>query len=111
MSVLEKGQVRDRPRDPAPLLWAVTAGCWAAVVALLLTAGVDLADHDVVLEQSTLPVPLRLLAFTGAWTVMLGAMMLPTPVANITSISAQQQPRQFSAWVRPTRQPPDAPPR
>ena len=55
MTVLEKGPVRDHPRDPAPLLWAVTVGCWVAVVALLLTAGVDLADHDVVLEQSTLP--------------------------------------------------------
>ena len=37
----------------------------------------DVADHDVVLEQSTLPVPLRLLAFTGAWTVMLAVVAAP----------------------------------
>ena len=99
MSVLEKGPVRDRPRDPAPPLWPVTAGCWVAVVALLLTAGVDLADHDVVLEQSTLPVPLRLLAFTGAWTVMLGAMMLPTtvPMARMFGAVSARQPRPAAA--------------
>jgi predicted metal-binding membrane protein len=101
MSVLEKRPVRDQPRDPAPLLWAVTAGCWVAVVVLLLTAGVDLADHDTVLEQSTLPVPLRLLAFTGAWTVMLGAMMLPTtvPMARMFVAVSARQPRPGAARV------------
>ena len=48
-----------------------------------------------VLEQSTLPVPLRLLAFTGAWTVMLGAMMLPTtvPMARMFVAVSARQPR------------------
>ena len=34
---------------------------------------------------------------------------LATPAANITSISAQQQPRQKMPWRAPRRKPPPAP--
>lgn len=82
------------PRDPAPLLWAVTGACWFLLVVLLLTSGVDLAGHDDVIERSHLWLPVRLAAFTGAWSVMLGAMMLPTTVPMVrlfVAVSARQQ--------------------
>jgi predicted metal-binding membrane protein len=84
---------RPVPRDPAPALWLVTGTCWAVLVLLLLTSGVNLASHDDVIEKSTLPVALRLLAFTGAWAVMIGAMMLPStiPMARMfVAVTARQ---------------------
>ncbi|MGI8522298.1 MAG: DUF2182 domain-containing protein [Nocardioides sp.] len=71
---------RPVPRDPATALWLATGTCWAVLVLLLVTTGVNLASHDDVLEESALPVWLRLLAFTGAWAVMIGAMMLPSTI-------------------------------
>ena len=71
------------PRDPARAVWLVAGGCWATMVGLLLTSGVNLASHDDVIEHSHLWLPLRLLAFAGAWLVMIGAMMLPSTVPMV----------------------------
>ena len=81
------------PRDPAPAVWFAAAACWLAMAALLVTADIDIADHDVVIEQSQLWLPLRLLAFSGAWLVMVGAMMLPSTVPMVRmfwGVSAHQ---------------------
>lgn len=68
------------PRDPAPVLWLVTATSWALVVGLLLTGTDVVADHDAFFEQASWPWLLRIAAFLAAWVVMLAAMMLPSTV-------------------------------
>lgn len=67
-------------RDPAIALWTVATACWAATLALVLTGGAEAAHHDHVLQHDTLPWVLRIAEFLAVWTVMLGAMMLPTVV-------------------------------
>lgn len=76
---------RTTPRDPAPVLWAVTASAWLLVVALLVTGGTSVANHDAVLENDQWSWALRTSTFLAAWLVMLTAMMLPStvPVARI----------------------------
>ena len=99
MSVADQVQT-ERTRDPALALWLVTGACWLAMVGLLVTADINIANHDVVIEQSHLWLPLRLLAFSGAWLVMIGAMMLPSTVPMV---------RMF--WAVSARQPHPAPAR
>lgn len=72
-------------RDPAPVLWLVTAGSWVVVLLLLVTGADRVASHDVVWEQEQWPWAVRIGAFLGAWVVMLCAMMLATtvPMARI----------------------------
>ncbi|MGN6576989.1 MAG: DUF2182 domain-containing protein [Nocardioides sp.] len=80
------------PRDPAGIIVAITAACWLLTLGLTVVGGVAPADHDVVLEQLTWPWALRLLAFLAIWTVMLGAMMLPTTLTMarmFTAVSAR----------------------
>ncbi len=92
MSIPTLSRVRTAPRDPAAIIVAVTAACWVLTLALTLVGGVAPADHDVVLEQLTWPWALRLLAFLAIWTVMLGAMMLPTTLTMarmFTAVSAR----------------------
>jgi predicted metal-binding membrane protein len=67
-------------RDPARVLWLLTAASWLVVLVLLVTGTDRVASHDVVLEQEQWPWALRIGAFVAAWLVMLGAMMLPTTV-------------------------------
>lgn len=92
MSTPTLDRSRTTPRDPAGIIVAVTAACWALTLGLTLLGGVAPADHDVVLEQLTWPWALRLLAFLAIWTVMLGAMMLPTTLTMarmFTAVSAR----------------------
>jgi predicted metal-binding membrane protein len=86
-------------RDPAVALWAVAGVCWAATFALTLTGGAEAAHHDHVLEHETLPWPLRITEFLAVWTVMLGAMMLPTlvPLARIFGPVSDRSPRPRTA--------------
>jgi predicted metal-binding membrane protein len=67
-------------RDPAVLLWTVAGLCWTASVLLTVTGQARLANHDHIIEHSTLPWVARIAAFLLIWTVMVGAMMLPTTV-------------------------------
>ena len=93
MTVTERVETSP-PRDPARAVWLVAGACWIAMVGLLVTADIDIANHDVVLEHSHLWLPLRLLAFSGAWLVMIGAMMLPSTVPMVRmfwAVSARQQ--------------------
>lgn len=76
-------------RDPAPVLWAITAAGWIACVVLVSTGGMSAAHHDTVLSDAGMlqrgsDWPQRLAAFTAVWTVMVAAMMLPStiPVAR-----------------------------
>jgi predicted metal-binding membrane protein len=81
------------PRDPAPVLWLVTASSWALVLGLLLTGTDVVADHDEFFEQDGWPWALRIGAFLAAWVVMLAAMMLPStvPMARLfTRLVAQR---------------------
>lgn len=93
MSVTVSTAVRLR-RDPGTILWAVAGGCWLLVLGLIIVGDINVADHYTVIEESTLPWPLLLVAFIGAWLVMVGAMMLPTTVPMVrlfTVVSARAQ--------------------
>lgn len=84
---------RSTPKDPARAIWLVAGACWLAMVGLLITADINIASHDAVIEHSHLWLPLRLLAFSGAWLVMIGAMMLPSTLPMVRmfwAVSARQ---------------------
>jgi predicted metal-binding membrane protein len=81
------------PSDPAPAIWALAGIGWGISLLLVVSGGASAGFHDWVLEQSQWPLPQRLTAFLGVWTVMLAAMMLPTTVAMarmFTAVSAHQ---------------------
>lgn len=86
-------------RDPATVVWAVALGCWLLMIGLLVLGDIDVADHDTVIEHSTLPMVPRLMAFAGAWLVMIGAMMLPTtvPVVRLFVRATAAAPGRFRA--------------
>src|SRR4051812_13965668 len=86
-------------RDPAVPLWAVAGACWAVTFALVLTGGAEAAHHDHVLEHDSLPWALRIAEFLAVWTVMLGAMMLPTlvPLARMFGPVSDRSPRPRTA--------------
>ena len=75
-------------RDPAALLWVVAGFCWTATVLLILFGGAKLANHDHIIEHSTLPWVARISLFLLIWTVMVGAMMLPTTVRMARLVAA-----------------------
>ena len=80
--------------DPGVALWTVAAGCWLATVVLVVAGGDELGHHDQVLEQSTWSWPARTAAFLAVWTVMVGAMMLPTvvPLARLFALVSSRAP-------------------
>lgn len=67
-------------RDPAPLLLGVAAACWTAMLLLSVFAGAHPAGHHDGPGHSSLPSVAGIGAFAVTWTVMVGAMMLPTTV-------------------------------
>ncbi|MGY1620976.1 DUF2182 domain-containing protein [Geodermatophilus sp. SYSU D00965] len=78
-----------RPRDPAPLLWGVAGACWAVTFALVLAGA---AGHGHAAADGAAPWGVRVATALAAWTVMLGAMMLPTlvPLARLfVAVSAR----------------------
>jgi predicted metal-binding membrane protein len=84
-----------RTRDPAPFLWAVAGTAWAASLATVLLGGAKAGAHDWVIEHSTWPWSVRIVAFLGVWLVMIGAMMMPTtiPIARMFAAASARQPR------------------
>jgi predicted metal-binding membrane protein len=82
-------------RDPAVVLWVVAGVCWAGTVWLVVAGADGLGHHDVVLERSAWPWPLRLGAFLAVWLVMIGAMMLPSvvPVVRLFVVVTTRAPR------------------
>jgi predicted metal-binding membrane protein len=76
-------------------LWSIAAACWAATILLAETGGAALGHHDVVVGQSTLPWLVRIAAYLFVWTVMVGAMMLPTmvPMARLVAAVSARAPR------------------
>ena len=85
-------------RDPARVLWAVAGACWVLSVVLAVTGAVALGSHDHVFESAA-PWPARIAAFLLVWTVMLGAMMLPTTtaMARVFTVVSGRQPRPLPA--------------
>jgi predicted metal-binding membrane protein len=84
-----------RTRDPAPFLWVAAGTAWAASLATVLLGGARAGAHDWVIEQSTWPWSVRIVAFLGVWLVMIGAMMMPTtiPIARLFAAASARQPR------------------
>jgi predicted metal-binding membrane protein len=72
-------------RDPAPTIWGIAGVCWVATLALEVGGWVEFGHHDVVLTGEGLPPLVRVAGFLFVWTVMVGAMMLPTmlPMARL----------------------------
>jgi predicted metal-binding membrane protein len=86
---------RATARDPAVKLWTVAGLCWAATAAVLVLGRTDLASHDQIIERSTLPWAVRIGAFLLIWTVMVGAMMLPSvvPMTRLFTLASARAPR------------------
>jgi predicted metal-binding membrane protein len=74
--------------DPAVAVWVGAGACWLLTTWLVVTGGHELGHHDVVLEQSTWPWPVRIAGFLAVWLVMIGAMMLPTVVPLVRLFAA-----------------------
>ncbi|MGY1636566.1 DUF2182 domain-containing protein [Geodermatophilus sp. SYSU D00742] len=85
-----------RLHDPAPFLWGVAGACWAATSALVLTG---VAGHDHAPVDGGSPWAVQAAVFLAAWTVMLGAMMLPTlvPLARLFAAVSARGPRPRTA--------------
>lgn len=67
-------------RDPALLLWGVAVACWTATLLLSVFGGAQLAGHHHAVAPGSLPRATQVSGFLLTWTVMVGAMMLPTTV-------------------------------
>jgi len=82
-------------RGVARAAWGIAAVCWVATVAAALLGLASHGDHDVVLVGSSLPWYARLVAFAAVWTVMVGAMMLPStvPMLELFWAASARQPR------------------
>lgn len=98
MSTTATATTRPR-RGPGTVVWAVAGGCWVLIVVLIVFGGIDVADHDSVMEGSRLPWPLLLTVFAGAWLVMAGAMMLPTviPMMRLFTVVSADRPHPGAA--------------
>jgi len=75
-------------RDPAPLLWGVAAACWTAILLLTVFGGTHSAGHHHGLGHTARPSVAGVGAFVSTWTVMVGAMMLPTTVRMSRQVAA-----------------------
>lgn len=83
-----------RERGLARAVWAIAGLCWALAVTGVLFSADGLGHHDVVLTESALAWHWRLAAFVAVWSVMVGAMMLPSTVPMLElfwAVSARQQ--------------------
>ena len=72
-------------RDPARPIWTIAGLCWVATLVLELSGWIQAGHHDVVLPGDGPPSLVRMVGFLLVWTVMVGAMMLPTmlPMARL----------------------------
>jgi predicted metal-binding membrane protein len=82
--------------DPAVLLWGVAGACWAGTLALVLAAGIGHGHGSV---DDAVPWPAQVALSLAAWTVMVGAMMLPTlvPLARLFTAVTARTPRPWPA--------------
>jgi predicted metal-binding membrane protein len=85
-----EGRTNVPVRDPAPLLWGVAAACWMAT--LMLSAFGD--GHDHAARHGSLPWSAQVGGFLLTWTVMVGAMMLPTavPMSRLIVVASARAP-------------------
>ena len=88
-------------RDPAVAVWVGAGACWLLTTWLVVAGGHELGHHDVVLEQSTWPWPVRIAGFLAVWLVMIGAMMLPTvvPLVRLFAAVSARAPRPARAMA------------
>jgi predicted metal-binding membrane protein len=81
-------------------IWAIAAACWVVTVAATLLGGHGHGHHDAVLSGSAMPWHWRLGAFAAAWTVMVGAMMLPSAIPMLQVFWAASAGQQRPALAR-----------
>lgn len=72
-------------RDPALPIWTMAGVCWVATLVLEVSGRIESGHHDVVLTGDGPSSLFRVAGFLFVWTVMVGAMMLPTmlPMARL----------------------------
>lgn len=92
MSTDSRTGVAPQVSDPALPIWTVAGACWVATLVLGVSGWIEAGHHDVVLADDG-PGPLvRVAAFLLVWTVMVGAMMLPTMVPMARLVHAVTAP-------------------
>ena len=74
--------------------------CWVATLGLELSGWVDAGHHDVVLTGDGPPPLVRVAGFVLVWTVMVGAMMLPTMLPMARLVHAVTAPHTDAARER-----------
>ena len=82
---------RERIRDPAVVLWAAAAVCWAVLLVAILGGVGEHGHHHSAAGFSLASLPV----LTASWLLMVGAMMLPTtvPMVRMYLVVSARQPR------------------
>lgn len=85
MSTDSPTRLTPRVRDPALPIWTIAGVFWVATLVLEVSGRIGAGHHDVVLDGDGPSSPVRVTGFLLVWTVMVGAMMLPTmlPMARL----------------------------
>lgn len=85
MSTDSRARPTPQVRDPAFPIWTIAGICWVATLALEVSGWMEAGHHDVVLSADGGSPLVRIVGFLLVWTVMVGAMMLPTmlPMARL----------------------------
>ena len=95
---------RTRPtgqvRDPALPIWTIAGVCWVATLVLEVGGWIEAGHHDVVLTGDGPPPLVRVAGFLFVWTVMVGAMMLPTMLPMARLVHAVTAPHTNAARER-----------
>lgn len=76
-------------------VWSVVLLAWVLAVLATLASQDWLLNHDILIEESTLPWLLTFFLFIGAWQVMTGGMMLPSslPMMRLFAQASRGQSR------------------
>jgi predicted metal-binding membrane protein len=85
-------------RGLARAIWATAGACWVVTVAAILLGGHSHGTQDPVLAGPD--VAWRLGTFAAAWTVMVGAMMLPSAIPMLELFWAASVRQRRPALVR-----------
>jgi predicted metal-binding membrane protein len=89
-----------RVRDPARPIWTIAGVCWVATLVLEVSGAIEAGHHDVVLDGEGPSSLVRVAGFLLVWTVMVGAMMLPTMIPMARLVHAVTGPHAHAVRER-----------
>ena len=87
-------------RDPALPIWTIAGVCWLATLVLEVSGAIEAGHHDVVLDGEGPSSLVRVAGFLLVWTVMVGAMMLPTMIPMARLVHAVTGPHAHAVRER-----------